>query len=204
MGRICRISEFAERIGRSASTVRRWETEGRITTRRTPTGQRYFDDSDVAAVLIPGFDRDDRKVIVYRRGSSAGQRDDLASQRLAMEAFCLGHGLAVDDWVSEIGGGMNLPRPKPLDVMAQVKAGQVSTLVVAHRDRLARFGFDCFDHEARVAGCEILVANQESPSPRQEMVEDPLAIVHTFSRRLDGPRRYEKQLKSSDLTRVPS
>jgi predicted site-specific integrase-resolvase len=51
------------------------------------------------------------------------------------------------------------------------------------------------DHLARVHGCEIVVVNQESLSPEQEMVEDLLAIVHTFSCRLYGMRKYKKQIK---------
>lgn len=198
--RIYRISEFAERIGRSVSTVRRWEAEGRITARRTASGQRYFDESDVLAVLRPGFVREGRKVIVYCRVSFVSQREDLASQRAAMETFCLGRGLAVDEWVSEIGGGMDLLRPKLLDVMSRVKAGRVSTLVLAHTDRLARFGFDYLAHEAASAGCDLLVANQESLSPQREMVADLLAVVHTFSGRLHGLRRCAEQLKTGDLT----
>ncbi|MGW5557792.1 recombinase family protein [Micromonospora sp. NPDC003944] len=72
--------------------------------------------------------------------SSAGQRDDLASQHTAMETFCLAPGLAVHEWVSEIGGGMDLLRPKLLNVMSRVKAGQGSTLAIGHKDRLARLG----------------------------------------------------------------
>jgi len=86
---VYRIGAFAEKIGRSASTVRRWETEGRISSRRSPSGQRFFTDADVHAVLMPGFDRADRETVVYCRVSSAIQRTDLASQRAAMEQFCL-------------------------------------------------------------------------------------------------------------------
>jgi predicted site-specific integrase-resolvase len=120
-----------------------------------------------------------------------------------MEQFCLARGVAVDRWITEIGGGMDLTRPKLLALMADVKTGKVATLVVAHQDRLARFGFDYLDHEATIAGCDILVANQESLSPQQEMVQDLLAIVHTFSGRLSGLRRHEKSLKADDLTCEP-
>lgn len=48
-----RIGEFAKRINRSASTDRRWEREGRITAKRTATGQRYFDDSEIRQALQP-------------------------------------------------------------------------------------------------------------------------------------------------------
>jgi predicted site-specific integrase-resolvase len=81
----------------------------------------------------------------------------------------------VDEWVQEIGCGMTL----------------------------ARFGYDYLHHEAETAGCEIVVANQESLSPQQEMVQDLLAIVRVFSRRLYGLRRYEKQLTSADLGGEP-
>ncbi len=190
-----RIGEFAQKIGRSASTVRRWEREGRIQARRGPSGQRYFTDADVRAVLRPGFDGTTRKTVVYCRVSSPGQKDDLASQVTAMEQFCLARGLAVDEWITEVGGGMNFTRRKFLNVMDAVERGEIATVVVAHKDRLARFGFDYLNHVAARNGCEILVVNQESLSPQQEMVEDLLTIVHTFSSRLSGLRRYEKTLK---------
>ncbi|WP_143728576.1 recombinase family protein [Micromonospora cremea] len=88
--------------------------------------------------------------------------------------------------------------------MGNVKVGRVATVVIAHKDRLARFGYDDLAHEAETAGCEILVANQESLSPREEMMQDLLAIVDTFSGRLHGQRRYEKQLNAADLTEVSS
>jgi predicted site-specific integrase-resolvase len=113
-----------------------------------------------------------------------------------MEQFCLARGLAVDEWVSEVGGGMNLRRKKFLAVMDLIERGEVATLVVAHKDRLARFGFDFLEHVATKNGCAIIVANQESLSPEREMVEDLLAIVRTFSCRLDGLRRYEKVIKA--------
>ena len=195
MNSMYRVSEFAERIGRSASTVRRWEREGRITPRRAPTGQRYFDDADVRRVLQPGYDERSRKTVVYCRVSSPSQKDDLNSQVQAMEQFCLGRGLAVDEWIAEVGGGMDLQRKKFLRVMDAIERGEVVTLVIAHKDRLARFGFDYLEHAAHRNDCDIVVANQESLSPESELVQDLLAIVHIFSCRLYGLCRYEKSLK---------
>jgi len=195
MGSVYRISEFARQVGRSASTVRRWEKEGRISAQRTASGQRYFTDADVRRVLRPGFDEAARQTVVYCRVSSPGQKDDLDSQVKAMEQFCLARGLAVDRWVTEVGGGMNLTREKLLAVMDNIERGEIAILVIAHKDRLARFGFDYLEYVAEKNGCTILVANQESLSPHEEMVQDLLSIVHTFSCRLHGLRRYEKALK---------
>jgi putative resolvase len=199
VGSVYRIGEFAKRVGRSVSTVRRWEAEGRISTRRLPSGQRYFDDSDVRKVLQPSFDAGRRKVVVYCRVSSPGQKADLAVQVASMQQFCLARGLAVDEWVSEVGGGMDLRRKKFLALMDAVDRGEVGTLVVAHHDRLARFGFDFLEHMAARGGCEIVVAGQEVLSPRRELVEDLLAVVRTFSCRLDGLRRFERELEGADL-----
>jgi hypothetical protein len=58
-------------------------------------------------------------------------------------------------------------------------------------------GFDYFQVMAQENGCEIIVANQEHLSPQHEMVEDLMAIVHTFSYRLYGLRKYQKVLKES-------
>lgn len=63
------------------------------------------------------------------------------------------------------------------------------------RGPAGRFGFDDLEHVATKNGCTIGVANQESLSPQEEMVQDVLAIVRTFSCRLYGLRRYEKTLK---------
>ena len=104
MRSLCRIGELAERIGRSVSTVRRWESEGRMTVKRVRSGQRYFDDSDVRAVVQPGFDAAARRIVVYCRVLSPGQEDDLASQVVSMERFCVARGLVVDEWVCEVGG----------------------------------------------------------------------------------------------------
>lgn len=111
-----------------------------------------------------------------------------------MEQFCLGRGVAVSRWVREVGGGMNLARPELTALMDDVQDGRVSMLLIAHQDRLARFGFEYLEHVAARAGCEIVVANQQSLSPGRELTEDLLAVVDTLSCRLSGLREYRRTL----------
>ena len=189
-----RINEFAKKLGRSVQTIRRWEVEGKLVAKRLPSGHRYFDDADVRMMLGGGVPAK-REVIVYCRVSRAGQKDDLSSQVAAMESYCLGAGIAVDEWVSEIGGGMNFKRKSFLNILDRMQQGEICKILIAHKDRLMRFGFDLFAHMAQESGCEIVIVNQESLSPQQEMVEDLMAIVHTFSCRLDGMRKYKHAIK---------
>jgi len=188
-----RIHEFASRVGRSVQTVRRWEREGKLSAKRFPSGQRYFDESDVRALM--GGVPDKKDTVVYCRVSSAGQKDDLASQIAAMEAYCLAAAIPVDTWVQEIGGGMNFKRKQFLSIIERIERGEIGKLLIAHKDRLMRFGFDLVQHIACENGCEIIIVNQESLSPQREMVEDLMAIVHTFSCRLYGMRKYKTTIK---------
>jgi predicted site-specific integrase-resolvase len=194
------IGEFAKRIGRSPQTIRRWETEGKLQAKRLPSGHRYFDESDVRLML--GGAPKTRDVVVYCRVSSAGQKDDLASQVSAMETYCLNAGIAVDEWIQEIGGGMNFKRKRFLALVDRIQRGEVRQLLIAHKDRLMRFGFDFFSHLAEENGCELVVVNQESLSPEQEMVEDLMAIVQTFSGRLSRMRKYRQTIKE-DFADMP-
>ncbi len=141
-----RINEFATRVGRSVETVRRWEREGKFTAKRLPSGQRYFDESDVRALM--GGAPDKKVIVVYCRVSSAGQKDDLASQMAAMETYCLAGAIPVDEWIQEIGGGMNFKRKHFLTLVDRIQRGEILKLIVAHKDRLMRFGFDLFSHIA--------------------------------------------------------
>ena len=138
-----------------------------------------------------------KKTIVYCRVSSKNQSDDLASQVAAMETFCLGGGIPIDELVKETGGGMNFKRKKFLSIIEQIERGEVSQLIIAHKDRLVRFGFDFFEDFAKRHNCEIVIVNQESLSPQQEMVEDLMAIIHVFSCRLYGLRSYKKRIREA-------
>ncbi|MGI2909812.1 IS607 family transposase, partial [Hassallia sp. VBCCA 56010] len=70
------------------------------------------------------------------------------------------------------GGGLNFKRKKFLAIIMSMLKGETKVLVVAHKDRLCRFAFEFIQELAISVGCEIIVANQESLSPQQELVED--------------------------------
>jgi predicted site-specific integrase-resolvase len=103
----------------------------------------------------------------------------------------------VDEWIKEIGGGMNFKRRKFLGLMDEVLSGHIQRVVIAHKDRLARFGDELISHLFRRHGCELIVLNSESLSPEQELVQDLMSITHGFSRRLDGLRTSRRSLKEA-------
>ena len=142
-----------------------------------------------------GVKAEHRNTVVYCRVSSKEQKQDLERQLESMQIWALSSGTVVDEWITEIGGGLNFKRPKFLAIVDRICRGEIRQLIVAHKDRLVRFGFELIRHICDEHDCELIVVNQIRLSPEKEMVEDMLAIVHTFSCRLYGMRKYEKKLK---------
>ncbi len=161
------------------------------------TNRRYYTEEQIAHFRQERNYPGSRRRVVYCRVSIQSQRPDLKNQRLALEQFCLARGLANVEFIEEVGGGMNFRRSKFLTLMDAVDAGEVQTLIIAHKDRLTRFGYEWFERFCQQHGCEILVLNQEHLSPEQELVQDLLTITHVFSARLYGLRNYLKRLKEA-------
>jgi putative resolvase len=183
-------------LGIGVKTLQRWDREGRLKPERTDTGRRMYSKAALDAFMrrTPSVTK---VPVAYCRVSSAAQKPDLKNQRRVLEEFCAAKGLANVEFVEEVGGGLNLKRPKFLALMDRVEAAQVSHLIVAHKDRLVRFGFSWFERFCAEHGAELLVLNQEQLSPEQEMVQDLLTIVHCFSARLYGLRNYRKKLNEA-------
>lgn len=135
--------------------------------------------------------------IAYCRVSSQAQRPDLKNQRTVVDDFCASLGFSNVEHISEIGGGLNFNRKRFLSIVDRVVNGEVSHLIVAHKDRLTRFGFDLLKHLCATHNCEVIVLDQERLSPEREMVEDLMTIIHCFSARLYGLRNYRKSLKAA-------
>jgi predicted site-specific integrase-resolvase len=121
----------------------------------------------------------------------------LQNQRAALEQYAQAKGIAVDQWVMEIGGGLNFERKRFLALVDAIVAGEVMCLLIAHQDRLARFGFALLKHLCETHQTEMLVMNTQTLSPEQELVQDLMSIVHCFSSRLYGLRNYRKALEKA-------
>jgi len=117
----------------------------------------------------------------------------------ALEAYCQAHAITVNEWVQDIGSGLNYKRKGFNRVMEMVELGEVRRLVIAHRDRFVRFGYSYFEAFCARHNCTIIVLNEEALSPEQEMVQDLIAITTVFSARLHGLRSYKRGIKDAAL-----
>jgi predicted site-specific integrase-resolvase len=178
-------------LGVSERTLRYWEADGKISAIRTPSGHRRYD----VESYLRAKGKDNRAIILYSRVSSYKQREDLERQ-----SSFLATQFPEGETVKEIGGGLNFKRKGLITILGRVMSGDVKQIVVSHPDRLARFGVELIRWICEQNACELLVLSRTDLSPEREMVEDILAIVHVFSCRLYGLRKYKSQIKEdSDL-----
>ena len=184
--------DFGALIGRATITLRKWDREGKLTAFRTPTNRRYYTHEQYLQYI--GHQAQSQQIVSYCRVSSSGQKKDLASQRLAVEQYCIAAGKAVALKLEDIGSGLNYKRKNFVLLMEMVERGEVSEIVVAHKDRLVRFGFEWFEKFCTNHRCKLIVMNAESLSPEEEMTKDMLSIIHCFSSRLYGLRKYKKNI----------
>ena len=191
------IGEAAKRIGKTVKTLQRWDRTGILPAIKTPTGRRVYTLQLLRTAMGLDDEPRERDVVAYCRVSSQAQKPDLKNQRRVVEDFCIAKGLANVEFMEEIGGGLNFKRPAFLKLIDRIIAGDVSQLILAHKDRLARFGFDLLSHICRTHKCELLVIDSEQLSPEVEMTQDLMTIVHCFSSRLYGLRNYRKSLKEA-------
>ena len=190
------IGRVAKVLGVTVKTLQRWDREGRFVPIRTPTNRRMYREGQVREFQRIRFtgEHEPTQAIAYCRVSSNAQRPDLVNQRRILEEFTVARGLSGVRFVEEIGGGLNFNRKQFLGIMDAIANREVKILILAHKDRLTRFGFEWFERFAKMNGCEMMVLNQERLSPEQEMVQDLMTIVHCFSSRLYGLRNYRKKL----------
>ena len=182
--RLHRPTDVARKLGVSVNTLRRWEREGRIQSTRTRGNHRRFLETVFAPKETVPTPRP-RTRYAYCRVSSSKQKDDLERQiQFAKETY--------PDYeiIWDIGSGLNFKRKGLLRMVEHVMRGDVQEIVVSHKDRLCRFAFELLEWICRKHDTALVVKDQDIRSAEQELSEDLMAIVHVFSCRHHGMRRY--------------
>ncbi|WP_235656392.1 recombinase family protein, partial [Fischerella thermalis] len=97
--------------------------------------------------------------------------------------------------IKDIGSGINFKRKGLQTLLDRLMRGDKLTLVVACRDRLCRFGFELIQYMVEQNGGQIVVLENTIHCPESELTSDLLSILHVFSRRMHGLRKYSKKIK---------
>jgi predicted site-specific integrase-resolvase len=162
------LRKAVEYYGYCADTLRKYAEQGDIKAKRLPSGHWMFDIDSMEKPIKSA-------TICYCRVSSSKQKDDLVRQIVFMrEQF------PNAEIVQDVGSGLNYKRKGLNSILERLLQGEKLTVVVAYKDRLARFGTELIEFLIDKNGGEFLVLNQPVYSPERELTEDLLAILTVF------------------------
>ena len=191
-----KTKDFAELLGVSVKTLQRWDREGTLKANRTPTDRRYYTYHQYLQFKGIDTENDTRQIVIYARVSTRDQKDDLQDQVSFLRQFCNARGVIVDQCIEEYGSGLNYNRKKWNQLLDEVMEQKIKTIIVTHKDRFIRFGYDWFEKFCMKFNTTIV--NNEELSPQEELVQDIVSILHVFSCRLYGLRKYKKQIERDE------
>jgi putative resolvase len=199
--RLVPIGEAADALGASIATLRRWETEGKISAERTPGGQRRY---DLAKLLPERPHKADvaRMTFAYARVSSRDQKDDLERQKQVLELFCAQQGWTFEV-VADLGSGMNYHKKGLKRLLGDILTGRVGRLVITNKDRLLRFGAELVFAICEAKNVEVVILNRgEDTTFEEDLAKDVLEIITVFSARLYGSRSRKNKRLLDDIKRI--
>lgn len=205
MDRYVAIGKASEVLGVSITTLRRWETEGKLIPERTAGRQRRYDLAKLKPELFHAAPQE-RKTIAYARVSSHDQKDDLERQKEVLELYCAKQGWTFEV-IADQGSGMNYNKKGLKRLLDEIIEGRVGRLVIAHKDRLLRFGAELVFAICEAKDVEVLIINkgvdttsrsdaspaQQGKDAEEDLAEDVLEIITVFSARLYGSRSRKNQ-----------
>ena len=190
--------EFAKLLNVSVKTLQRWDREKTLIANRTLTNRRYYTYDQYLQFKGIGKDADFRKIVIYTRVSTRNQSDDLENQVDFLQTYANAKGLIADEIIRDYGSGLNYNRKKWNQLLVEVMENKIKMILISHQDRFVRFGFDWFEKFCNKFNVEIVVVKNEKLSPHEELVQDIVSILHVFSGRLYGLRKYKKQIEGDE------
>ena len=195
-----KVGEFAKLLNVTVKTLQNWDKQGSLKAYRTPTNQRFYTEEQLNQILNlsnPNQIEKQGLKIGYCRVSTHNQKSSLQNQEDYLRNYTNAKGVILDEVFTDIGSGINYNRKNFNKILELVEAGEVSEIYVTYEDRFVRFGFDWFNNFCEKHAAKIIVLNQPSTSPEQELAEDLLNIVTVFSARNHGLITYKKQLEQN-------
>jgi len=187
MEKLYTMKEASEILGVHIRTLQKWDKEGKIRCVRTVGGKRRVPESEIKRLL--GL-HEVRKVIGYARVSPHTQRDELERQVEMINQYARERGWSVEI-LKDIGSGLEEDRRGFQKLLEMVMNREVSKIIIAHPDRLTRFGFKTLQQLFQSYGTEIIVINQGERTPREELVEDLITIISHLAGKLYGRRSHK-------------
>jgi len=186
-----KLSDWARKTGISYITAYRWFNSGKIDG-AYKVGRTIMVDESSEDDLKK---KTNGKTYIYCRVSSSMNKQNLDTQAERCAQFCTANGFAVEKTYKEVASGMNDKRRKLMKLLEL----NPERIVVEHKDRLTRFGFNYLEVLLNKLGTELVVINRDEED-ESDLIKDFVSIITSFCCRLYGLRRGQR--KSSEVKKL--
>ncbi|MGG1658898.1 IS607 family transposase [Brevibacillus sp. NRS-1366] len=193
------IGKFAKMIGVTPKTLREWNKSGKfIPALVKENGYRYYSEEQFYEYLRKPAAQQERITVGYCRVSRLKQRDELERQIENVKTYMIAKGYSFDV-ITDIGSGIDYEKRGLLLLMDFIIQGKVERVVVLYKDSLLRFGFELFENLCKRFDVVIEIIDHTGKSEEQELLEDLIQIVTSFSCRLQGKRANQAKKMIQEL-----
>jgi len=176
-----KLSTYAKQIGISYRTAWNWFKDGKINgAYKTESGTVIVPEEEVGKVEY---------VIIYARVSSSENKKNLDTQADRLVGYAIARGYQIKEVIKEIGSGVNDNRTKLQKVLQE---GKATKIIVEHKDRLTRFGFNYLKTLLEKQQCEIIVVN-EAINDNEDLMQDLISMITSMCARYYGLRRSKRK-----------
>lgn len=204
-----KTGEVAKLLGMTTPTIIRYCEQGVIPFHKNQFGHRRIESHDLFNYLVSiGLGLDDSKDVkhdvIYARVSThnQAQRGDLDRQIDSLKLFAIDHNVKNLVIKKDIGSGLNDNRRQLTSLLKMVQNNEVNRIFITYKDRLTRFGFNYIKQICNFHKVEIVIVSEveNTKTESEELAEDIIALIHSFSGKLYGLRhKIKKGLEENDI-----
>ena len=203
MSNLLTISQAAEYLSVSNRTLRDWDKTGKLKSYKTDGGHRRYRKEDLDAFIGIEGDKKEEKdlpVATYSRVSSHEQKakGDLDRQSQRLSEYCAKKRLVVGEIIKDVGSALSDTRSGFVKLTKLVIEKKISKIIIEHKDRLTRFQFGFIKRMFNSYGVEIVCVERVDVSEEEELVNDIMMLMASFSGKLYGKRSAKRRKQKKD------
>lgn len=203
MKNLLTMKEAMDYLGVSKITLQRWDNSGKLPAVRTGGGHRRYKLSDLEKFI--GEYNDDKEkedviVATYARCSTSDQKQhgDIDRQSQRLSEYCAKKKYKVEYIIKDMGSGINDKRKGFVKLCGLVTEKKINKVVIEHKDRLTRFQYNLIEFFFNSYGVDIELTDKKEYTEQEELVNDMMMLVASFSGRLYSARAKENSKKRKE------
>lgn len=206
MEKVLTIKETAEMLKVSLPTLRRWDSEGVLTPVRTSGRHRRYKMSDIKKFLGEDLSENEIetntiRVVTYARCSTFDQKKhgDIDRQSDRLVNYSVRNNYTITDIIKDCGSGLNDNRKGYIKLCNLVINRKIDKVIIEHRDRLTRFGYDTIERFFNSYGVTIELVDKKVYTETEELANDMMMLLASFSGKLYSQRARENRKNKNSM-----